>query len=309
MNNSLRPSRTLEELRPPASLRTYRPYWLPLRALPRLFRQASGEWINDNAPRLGASVAFYTLLSLAPVIVIAVAVAAAVYGQDAAQGRLASEIRGVAGPDIARTIQEILRGAYKPRIGVIATVLGTATLVFGASSVFLELHDAMNTIWQVSRPPDRSNAATAIRLIRGRFYSFVIVLGAGFLLLVSLALNPWIVAMRISASPAITFLLSYMIVAALFAALYRIVPDVSLKWNDVALGAAMAGLLFMMGKHLMGLYFAHTSFGATYSAAGSPIIVLLWVYYSAQIFFWGAEFCKGYTKTLGSQRTPATLSL
>ena len=134
--------------------------WRLLKALPRVFRQASSEWINDNAPRLGASVAFYTLLSLAPVIVLAVAVAAVVYGQEAAQGRFASEIQGVAGPEVARTIQELIRGAYQPRTGVIATLLGLATLVFGASSVFVELHDAMNTIWHVSLPPDRTNAAT-----------------------------------------------------------------------------------------------------------------------------------------------------
>ena len=166
--------------------------WLPLKALPRVFRQASSEWVNDNVPRLGASVAFYTLLSLAPVIVIAVALAAVVYGQEAAQGRLASEIRDVAGPEVARTIQEFIRGAYQPRTGAIATLLGLATLVFGASSIFVELHDAMNTIWHVSLPPDRTNAATVIRLIRDRFYSFATVLGIGFLLLVSLVLNAWI---------------------------------------------------------------------------------------------------------------------
>ncbi|MGC9969916.1 MAG: YihY/virulence factor BrkB family protein [Bryobacteraceae bacterium] len=267
-----------------------------------MFRQASSEWVNDNAPRLGASVAFYTLLSLAPVIVIAVAVAAAVYGQAAAQGRLASEIQGVAGPDMARTIQELIRGAYQPRTGVIATLLSLATLAFGASSMFVELHDAMNTIWNVSLPPDRNNAATVIRLIRDRFYSFATVVGAGFLLLVSLVLNAWIAAMRISVPRAATFMISYLVIAVLFAALYKTVPDVQLKWSDVALGAMIASLLFMIGKQLMGLYFANTSFGSTYSAVGSPIVVLLWVYYSAQLFFWGAEFSKVYTKTVGSQR-------
>ncbi len=276
--------------------------WLLLKALPRVFRQASSEWINDNAQRLGASVAFYTLLSLAPVIVIAVAVAAVVYGQEAAQGRLASEIQGMAGPDVARTIQEIIRGAYQPRTGVIATLLSLVTLVFGASSIFVELHDAMNAIWHVSLPPDRTNAATVIRLIRDRFYSFATVVGAGFLLLVSLVLNASIAAMRISVPRAATFLMSYLVIAVLFAALYKIVPHVPLKWSDVALGAMIASLLFMVGKQLMGLYFAHTSFGSTYSAAGSPIVVLLWVYYSAQLFFWGAEFSKVYTKTVGSQR-------
>ncbi|HYW46498.1 MAG TPA: YihY/virulence factor BrkB family protein [Bryobacteraceae bacterium] len=276
--------------------------WLLLEALPRVFRQASTEWFNDNAPRLGAAVAFYSLLSLAPVIVIAVAVAAVVYGQEAAEGRLASEIQGIAGPDVARTIQEIIIRAYQPRTGAIATLLGLATLAFGASSIFVELHDAMNTIWHVSLPPDRTNAATVIRLIKDRFYSFATVLGIGFLLLVSLVLNAWIVAMRISVPRAATFMMSYLVIAVLFAALYKIVPDVRLKWGDVAPGAMITSLLFMIGNQFMGLYFANTGFGSTYGAAGSPLVVLLWVYYSAQLFFWGAEFSKVYTKTVGSQR-------
>ena len=277
------------------------PSWLPLKAMPRVFRQASSEWVDDNAQRLGASVAFYTLLSLAPVVVIAVAVAAVVYGQDAAQGRLASEIQGMAGPDVARTVQGIVKGAYQPRTGVIATLLGLATLVFGASSMFVELHDAMNTIWHVSLPPDRTNAAAVIRLIRDRFYSFATVLGTGALLLVSLVLNAWIAAMRISVPRAATFMMSFLLVAMVFAALYKVVPDVRLKWSDVAPGAMITALLFVIGKEFMGLYFAHTTFGSTYSAAGSPIVVLLWVYYSAQLFFWGAEFSKVYKKTVDSQ--------
>ncbi len=270
--------------------------WLPLGALPGLCREASSEWINDSAQRLGASVAFYTLLSLAPLLVIAVAVAAVVYGQEAAQGRLASEIRGMAGADIARTIQGIIRGAYMPRNGAIATLAGVATLAFGASSIFVELHDAMNMIWEVPRPRDRTNTQTLIRLIKDRFYSFVTVLGTGFLLLASLALNAWLAAMKISIPRPVTFLISSLIIAMLFAALYKIVPDVTLKWSDVAFAALITSLLFTIGKQLMGLYFAHTSFESTYGAAGAPIVVLLWVYYSAQLFFWGAEFSKVYTK-------------
>ena len=261
--------------------------------------------MDDNAPRLGAAVAFYTLLSLAPVIVIAVALAAVVYGRDAAEGRLASEIGGVAGPAAARTIQEIIKGGNQPRIGVIATVLGLATLAFGASSVFMELRDAVNTIWHVSDPPCRNNTARVIRLIRYRFYSFATVLGTGFLLLVSLVLSAWMAAMRITAPRGATWVISCLLIAVLFAALYKIVPDVELTWSDVILGAVITSLLFMVGKEFVALYFAHASFGSTYSAAGSPIVVLLWVYYSAQLFFWGAEFTKVYTKTAGSQHRGA----
>jgi membrane protein len=294
--------RALRVPKPKTSRQAGLSLWLPLHALPGVFQQASAEWIDDNVQRLGASVAFYTLLSLAPLVVIAVAVAALVYGQEAAQGRLASGISGVAGSDLARVVQEIIKGAYQPRAGLIATLLGLGTLVFGASSVFVELHDAMNTIWKVPRPPDESNAATVIRLIRERFYSFVTVLGTGCLLLVSLLWNAWIVAMKISVPRAATFMMSWLMMALLFAALYKIVPRATLRWSDVALGAMITSLLFTVGKQLMGLYFTHTSFASTYGAAGSPLVVLLWVYYSAQLFFWGAEFIKVYTKTVRFQR-------
>ena len=248
-----------------------------LRALPRMCRQTSSDWVNDNAPRLSAAVAFYTLLSLAPVIVIAVALAAVVYGRDAAEGWLASEIAGVAGPAAAKTIQEIIKGGDQSRIGAVATVLGLAILAFGASSVVVELRDSMNTIWHVSLPAHRSDAATMLRLVRERFYSFMTVLGTGFLLLVSLVLSAWMAAMSITVSRAAMWIISCLLIAALFAVLYRIVPDVELKWSDVALGAAVTSVLFMVGRELVRLYFAHASFGATYSAAGSPIVVLLWV--------------------------------
>jgi membrane protein len=137
-------------------------------------------------------------------------------------------------------------------------------------------------------------------LIRYRFYSFATVIGAGFLLLVSLVLSTWMAAMKIIVPRGATWIISCLLIAALFAALYRIVPEVELKWSDVALGAVITSLLFMIGKEFMGLYFAHAVFGSTYSAAGSPIVVLLWVYYSAQLFFWGAEFTKVYAKTVGS---------
>jgi membrane protein len=271
-------------------------------ALPGVFHLASTEWVGDNVPRLGAAVAFYILLSLAPMVVLAVAVAAVVYGQDAAQGRLASEIQGMAGPDAARTIQGIIRDACQPRTGLIATLLGLATLTVGASSVFVELHDSMNTIWGVPLPRDRNNAATILRLIRDRSYSFAAVLGTGFLLLASLMSNAWIVANRVAVPPGATFVILYLVIGALFAVLYKIIPDVSLKWSDVAFGAVVTSLLFVIGKQLMALYIAHTGFGSTYGAASSPIIVLLWIYYSAQLFFWGAEFTKAYARTVGSHR-------
>lgn len=265
-------------------------------------RLASSEWIDDDAARLGASLAFYTLLSLAPFIVIAVAVAAAFYGQDAAQGRLASEISDIAGNDVAQTIQEIIKDAWKPGRSIVTTLLGMVTLAFGASSIFVEMQSALNTIWQVSPRPGQSSLATIMRLTRNRVYSFATVLGAGLLLLLSLLSSTWLAAMRIAVPRGTVSLLLYLIMAVLFACVYKIVPDADVKWSDVTAGALLTSLLFILGKQVMGLYFAHNSLSSTYSAAGSPIVVLLWLYYSAQILFWGAEFTKVYTTTLGSRR-------
>lgn len=270
-----------------------------LRSLARVFRQSLTEWVNDDAPRFGASLAFYTLLSLAPGLVIIVAVAAFVYGQDAAQGQLVSQIRDFVGADVAETIQGVIKGASKPSTGVVATVFGLFTLAFGASSAFVELHDALNMIWHVPVRQDCTNAATAIRLMKDRLYSFAMVVGSGFLLLVSLVFSTSIAGVL----PQITRLMfAFVMVAALFAAVYKTVPDVKVKWSDVVLGAAVTSLLFMIGKEVVAIYFARTRLGSIYGTAGSPLVVLLWVYYSAQLFFWGAEFTKAYTNVLGSRR-------
>jgi membrane protein len=275
-----------------------------------MFKETVSEWVNDKAPRLGASLAFYTLLSLAPLLVVIVAVAAFVYGPEAARGQLVWQIQGLVGPDGARAIQGLVQGAYKPGTGVIATLLGFLTLVFGASSVVVELRDALNTIWHVPLDCFNTGLSSIFRLVKERFYSFAMILGVGFLLLVSLVLNAWIAAMGkffASALPTpesllhvATFLISFVVSTFLFAAIYKMLPDVRLEWSDVAVGASVTSLLFTIGKQLIGLYLGKTSFGSTYGAAGSLVIVLVWVYYSAQLFFLGAEFTKVYTKTLGS---------
>jgi membrane protein len=261
-----------------------------------LLKQALAEWLNDNAPRLGASLAFYTLLSLAPGIIIIVAVAAFAYGQEAAEGQLALQIRDFAGAGVAKTIQEMIKGASGLGTSAIATVLGLSTLAFGASSVFVELHDALNLIWGIPLYQDRTHAATALRFLRDRLYSCAMVVGAGFLLLASLILS-----IRIAVPPVTTFVFMFLLIAALFAVAYKTVPDIRLKWSDVVLGAAITSLLFMLGKQAIALYFEKNSLRSTYGTAGSPLVVLLWVYYSALLFYWGAEFTKVYAKALGSQ--------
>jgi membrane protein len=276
-----------------------------------MFKETISEWVDDRVPRLGASLAFYTLLSLAPLLVVVVAVAALVYGQDAARGQLVWQIQGLVGPEGARAIQGLVQGAYKPGTGLIATLLGVLTLAFGASSVVVELRDALNTISHVPLDPGNTGLSSIFGLVKERFYSFAMILGIGFLLLVSLVLNAWIAAMGkffASALPTpesllhvATFVISFLVITFLFAAIYKMLPDVRLQWSDVAVGASVTSLLFTLGKQLIGLYLGKTTFGSTYGAAGSLVIVLVWVYYSAQLFFLGAEFTKVYTKTFGSQ--------
>jgi membrane protein len=266
-----------------------------------LLKQALAEWLNDDAPRLGASLAFYTLLSLAPGIIIIVAVAAFVYGQEAAQGQLAVQLRDFAGSGVAKTIQEMIRGASGPGTGLIATVLGLSTLAFGASSVFVELHDALNLIWGIPLYQDRTHAAAAIRFIRDRLYSCAMVMGAGVLLLASLILSTRIAGVALHVPRVTTLVVTFLLISSLFAVAYKTVPDIKLQWSDVALGSAITSLLFMLGKQAIALYFAKNSLGSTYGTAGSPLVVLLWLYYSALLFYWGAEFTKVYAKALGSQ--------
>ncbi|MGA3238853.1 MAG: YihY/virulence factor BrkB family protein [Bryobacteraceae bacterium] len=276
-----------------------------------LLKETVNAWVDDNAPRLGASLAFYTMLSLAPLLVVVVAVAALAFGQKAAQGQLVWEIQDLVGTEGARAIQSLIQSAYKPATGAVPTVLGVLTLAFGASAAVAELRDALNTIWHVPVAPAFSSFHSVLGLVRERFYLFGLILSVGFLLLVSLALNAAITALGIlfgsllPASESVlrvgVFLISFLVVTFLFAAIYKFLPDVPLKWSDVIVGACFTSLLFTIGKQLIGIYLGKASFGSTYGAAGSLVIVLVWVYYSAQLFFFGAEFTKVYTEKFGSR--------
>jgi membrane protein len=287
--------------------------WLRPNELLALLKETVSEWSDDNVPRLGASLAFYTLLSMAPLLVVVVAIAAIAYGKQAAQGELFWQIQGLVGSEGARTIQGLLEAAYKPGTGAVATVLGILTLAVGASSVVVELRGALNTIWHVQTSPDDTRLSSIFRLVKERFYSFALILGVGFLLLVSLVLNACLAAMGkffggFLPAPegllqAATSLISFLVITGLFAAIYKLVPDVRLQWSDVTVGASVTALLFTAGKHLIGLYLGKASFGSTYGAAGSLVVVLVWVYYSSQLFFFGAEFTKVYTKQYGSHLT------
>ena len=305
----------------PGAVHTIRHLLRPFGALKfedmaRVLEKTLEEWSNDKVPRLGASLAFYTLLSLAPLLVVTIGVAALVFGHEAAEGHLVQEIQGLVGPEGAKTIQAVIQGAYKPGTGVIATVAGILTLAVGGSSVVVELRDALNTIWHVPPKPECTRLAGILRSVKERSYSAGLVLGIGFLLLISLALNALISAMgkffgAFLPTPEITlqagtFLISFLSITFLFGAIYKTLPDVHLRWRDVIVGASATSLLFTIGKQLIGLYLGKTTLGSAYGAAGSLVIVLLWVYYSAQVFFLGAEFTKVHTEILRSPTPKAT---
>jgi membrane protein len=274
-----------------------------------LIRESASEWSDDNALRLSASLAFYTLLSLAPLVVVIVAVAAMAFGRKAAAGQLAWEIQGMLGMEQARAVEALILGALKPNQGGIATVISVITLALGATAVVVELQDALNVIWHVQTQSE-SKLAGILAFVRRRVYSLVMVLGVGFLLLVSIIFSAWITAMGESFGPmfpvhetglhTVSFLISFVVVTFIFAAIYKIMPGVELQWSDVLVGACFTALLFTVGKQLIGLYLGKAAIGSGYGAAGSLVVVLVWVYYSAQLFFLGAEFTKVYTRRFGS---------
>ena|SRR5579884_107532 len=273
-------------------------------------QSAMSEWVDDKAPRLGAALAFYSALSLAPLLMVVLAVAGLAYGKQAAEGRLVWQIRDMVGGEGAKAIQAVISAAHKPASGIIATTVGLATLFFSASSAFVELTDALNTIWRVPVSARQSNIASLFAIIKNRGLAFVMVLGAGFLLLSLLIVSTWITAvetffrdllpMPAGALDAVNLLLSFLVMTFIFAMIYKVLPDVRLQWGDVAVGAAITSLLFTIGKYLIGLYLRTSTVASSYGAAGSFLVVLLWVYYSAQVFFLGAEFTKVYTRQYGS---------
>jgi membrane protein len=244
-----------------------------------------------------------------------VGVAGVVFGRAAAGGQLAWEIHGVVGWDGARWIQTIIHAAAHPRAGVLAAFLSLLTVAFGASSVAVELRSSLNAIWHVPSPVNTSGLKAILELGKQRFYSFALVAGAGVVLLVSVAVTTWGAALgrhlggRTVGSPGpivlpwlhgAAVLVSYLVITALFAAIYRVAPDVRLDWGDVTVGAAVTALVFTIGKQLIALYLGRAAFSSTYGAAGSLVVLLVWVYYSAQLFFLGAEFTKVYARIYGS---------
>jgi membrane protein len=278
-----------------------------------LLKETFSEWQQDNALRLGAALAYYTVFSLPPLLFIIVAIAGLVYGERAAQGELVGQLQGTVGRDAAGLMQTMIEEAGRGGRGIVATVVGVVVLLIGATTVFGELQASLNQIWGLRLKPGGSVRS----MLRTRLLSFAMILTIGFLLLVSLVLSAALAALGEliqglwPGPPLVTYLLhgaeillSFGIVTLLFGAIYKVLPDGRITWRDVILGAVAPPLLFTIGKFLIGLYLGRSAVGSPYGAAGALIVLLLWIYYSAQILFFGAEFTEVYARRHGSGIRP-----
>jgi membrane protein len=300
----------MQESRLPPEKRGDGPAMQP-RDLFQLLKTAASDWVDDGAMRLSSSLAYYAIFSLAPLLVIVISMAGLVFGDVAARGQLSQQIATLAGNGAGEAIQSAVQSsAAHPSKGVLATAISTALLLFGASTVFAELKDALNSIWGVVVKPGRP----FFTLVRDRFFSFSIVLAIGFLLLVSLVISVLLAALghymsgRFQFPPVVwqawDFVISFAVIGGLFAMIFKLLPNVRLRWRDVWLGAVTTSLMFTLGKFVIGYYLATSSVASSFGAAGSVVIVLAWIYYSACILFFGAEITKSYAREFGSGITP-----
>jgi membrane protein len=270
-------------------------------------KKTISEWLNHKPFRLAAALAYYTLFSMAPLLVAALGIAGLVFGEDAARGQLFGPLQSLLGPNSADAVQNAVAAASIKSSGIVATVAGVVTLLVGASAVFAELQDALNTIWDAQPSPDAGMRS----IVKKRLLSLSMVAVIGFLLLVSLALSSILNAigaymgsvLPVSAflMEAVNFVVSFAVITLLFAAIFKILPDIDNTWSDVWIGALATAALFTVGKSMIGIYIGRTALDSTYGAAASLVVVLVWIYYSSLILFLGAEFTHVYAQRRGSQ--------
>ncbi len=276
----------------------------------QLLKSTYSKWSKDHAPGLGAALAYYTVFSLAPLLLIVIAIAGLVFGQEAAQGQIIAQIQGLVGEESAKAIQSMIEEARKPAVGILATVIATVMLLFGATGVFAQLQESLNIIWQVEHKPGEG----MWKMLKDRFLSLMAVLGTGFLLLISLVISAGISAVGATVAHVLpgpefvlqilNVLVSFAVVTLLFAMMYKLLPDTPVQWGDVWIGASITSLLFTIGKFFIGLYLGKSDVGVAYGAAGSLVVILIWVYYASQIFLFGAEFTAVYAESRGTQPAP-----
>jgi membrane protein len=281
------------------------------RSLARVFRRALAGWWDDNIPRMGASLAYYTLFSLAPILVVAIAIGGLVFGAEAVRGQIVGQIQGLVGTEGGRAVQSMLEGAARHGNSALATVLGILTFFLGATGAFLELQTALDAIWRVK--PKEGGSFIRVLLMQ-RVISFGLVVALGFLLLTSLLVSAALAALHsylgttftglVILWEALNVIVSLGVITLLFALIYKVLPDVKLGWREVWVGALVTAGLFTIGKLIIGLYLGTTSIASTYGAAGSVVVVLVWVYYSAQVILLGAEFTRAYVEQFGRRPPP-----
>lgn len=273
-----------------------------------LFKEAFTEFGDDKAQRLAASLAYYTIFSIAPLLLISVAIAGLMFGKSEAQAQIVAQLKTLFGAGGGQAMEDMLKSAANPKSGALAIIIGFATLLFGAAGVFGQLKDALNTIWNV----EEKKKGGVLSMMRVRFFSFAMVLGVGFLLLVSLVLDAAVSAMgkyagdRLPGGEALwqtlQLVVSFGVITVLFALIFRFLPDVRVEWRDVRFGAFFTAVLFIAGKVLLGLWLGKGTAGSAYGAAASLIVLLLWIYWSANILFFGAELTQVYARTHGSKK-------
>jgi len=271
-----------------------------------LIKQVISQGWRDEAPRVSAALAFYTVFSLAPILIVAIAIAGLVFGQKVALDQVVDQIQQLIGRQSAEAVQAMIEASVRPSSSIMATVIGVITLLVGASGALVELQEGLNRVWKVKA------AGGLIYIIKQRLTSLAFVAGIAFLLLVSLVISAGLSAIGTLISHHLTarealwqgtdFVLSCFVITALFAMIFKTLPEAFIRWNDVWMGAAVTAVLFTTGKFLMGLYLGKGALTSTYGAAGSFAAVLMWVYYSALVLYFGAEFTKAYADRYGSRR-------
>jgi membrane protein len=282
---------------------------MKLRDIPDLLRSAAVSWVEDYAQSMGAALAFYTMFSIAPLLLIVISVAGVAFGEEAARGEIYEQLEDLLGTPGALAVEDLLESAGKPGESLLATVFGVVLLFIGATTVFAELQDAFDRIW---RAPARAGAAGLWNVVRVRLVSFGMILGIGFLLMVSLVFSAGMAALSAQWDPlfsgwanvanAVDVAVSILLSTVVFAMIYKSMPRVPIDWKDVWVGATVTSLLFIAGKFLIGAYIGRSSISSGFGAAASLVVVLLWVYYSAQIFLFGAEFTRVYSHRFGSRK-------
>jgi membrane protein len=276
----------------------------------QLVKGAASAWIDDYAPSMGAALSYYTVFSLAPLLLMVISIAGLAFGEQAARGEIFGQVAQLMGADAAKAIEGLLASVNKPAEGIAATTIGVVLLLVGATSVFGELQDALDRIW---RAPARERSAGWWKLLRARLLSFGMILGIAFLLMVSLVLSAAISALGKwwdgffggweTVAQVVNLLIGFLMTAGVFAMIYKLMPRVQVRWHDVWLGAVVTAALFSVGKFLIGLYIGKSGVASGFGAAGSLVVIFIWVYYSAQIFLMGAEFTWVYARTFGSMRS------